>query len=88
MSVQVDFSEWGLIYLNAGQEGWYWFTWIFDGDHWSRMSAVPTADSPPKGSIQIVEEWSTPGTLNVHFKNNGSDTVIFKPTVIVAPSRY
>jgi hypothetical protein len=88
MSVEVDFTQWGTIYLAPGQNAWWWFTWIFDGNHWSRMSAVPHPDSPPGSSIQIVEEWSTGGTLWVHWRNNGSTGVIFKPTVIVAPSRF
>ena len=88
MSVQVDFAEWGSIYLAPGADAYYWFTWIFDGDHWSRMSAVPLAESPDGASVQIVEEWATKGTLWVHWRNNGSVGVIFRPTVIVAPSRY
>ncbi len=88
MSVEVDFDQWGVIALAPGQEVWWWFTWIFDGSHWSRMSAVPENWSPANGSIQIVEEWATGGTLHVHFKNNGSNYVYFQPTTIVAPSRY
>jgi hypothetical protein len=88
MSVEVDFIQWGIQFLGAGRDSWWWYTWIFDGNHWSRMSALPVPDSPPGGSIQIVEEWATGGTLNVHWRNNGSDTVAFRPTVIVAPSRY
>jgi hypothetical protein len=88
MSVEVDFTRWGTIFLAPGQNVNWWFTWIFDGNHWSRMSAVPLPDSPPGSSIQIVEEWSTPGTLWVHWRNNGTAGVIFQPTVIVAPSRF
>ncbi len=88
MSVEVDFIRWGTIYLGPSQETWWWFTWIFDGNYWSRMSAVPMAGSPDGSSIQIVEAWATPGTLHVHFKNNGTQGVLFQPTVIVAPSRY
>lgn len=88
MSVEVDFGRWGTIYLGPGQSATWWFTWIFDGNYWSRMSAVPLAGSPSGGSVQIVAEWSTPGTLWVTFKNNGSQGVLFQPTVIVAPSRY
>ncbi len=88
MSVQVDFGQWGPIYLAPGAETTWWFTWIFDGNHWSRMSAVPLPDSPAGSSVQIVDEWSTPGTLWVRWRNNGTDGVLFRPTVIVAPSRY
>jgi hypothetical protein len=88
MSVEVDFGEWGTQWLNPGQEAWWWYTWIFDGDHWSRMSAVPTSYSPAGSSVQIVEEWATGGTLRVHWKNNGTTPVFWRPTVIVAPSRY
>jgi hypothetical protein len=88
MSVEVDFGEYGTQWLAAGQDDWWWYTWIYDADHWSRMSAVPAADSPPGSSVQIVEEWATGGTLNVHWRNNGNATVTFRPTVIVAPSRY
>ena len=88
MSVEVDFGQWGVIALAPGQEEWRWFTWIFDGEHWSRMSITPTDWSTAGGSIQIVEEWSTPGTLWTHLRNNGSDYVDHQPTVIVAPSRY
>jgi hypothetical protein len=88
MSVEVDFNQWGVQALGPGQEAWWWYTWIFDGAHWSRMSAVPEPWSPAGGSIQIVEEWATPGTLRVHWRNNGTDYVYWAPTVIVAPSRY
>ncbi len=88
MSVEVDYNEWGWIYLKAGQEAWWWFTWIFDQDHWARMSAVPWNGSVDGASVQIVEEWATRGTLHVHWRNNGSSDVYFRPTVIVAPSRY
>jgi hypothetical protein len=88
MSVQVDFAQWGLIALDPGGSSTWWFTWIFDGTHWSRMSATPLPNSPPGGNVQITAEWSSPGTLWVTFYNNGSETVTFAPTVIVAPSRY
>lgn len=88
LNVEVDFNEFGLIALPSNQDAWWWFTWIFDGDHWSRMSAVPQNWSPAGGSVEIVEEWATDGMLHVHFRNNGSDYVYFNPTVIVAPSRY
>lgn len=88
MSVEVDFAQYGIQFLGAGQNTWWWYTWIYDGNHWSRMSALPVADSPPGGSIKIVDEWSTGGTLHVHWLNNGTDTVVFRPTVIVAPSRF
>jgi hypothetical protein len=55
--VQVDFAQWGTIYLAPGAETNWWFTWIFDGNHWSRMSAVPLPESPA-GSSQ-----STPGSV-------------------------
>jgi len=88
MSVQVDFFQWGTQALAPGQEAWWWYTWIFDGAHWSRMSAVPVSWSPAGGSIQIVEEWSDNGTLHVHWRNNGTDYVYWQPSVIVPPSRY
>jgi hypothetical protein len=88
MAVQVDFIQWGPQSIKAGQQVSNWYTWIFDGAHWSRMSALPAADSPAGGSVEIVSEWATPGTLNVLWRNNGSDTVVFRPTVIVAPSRF
>lgn len=88
MSVEVDFVQWGLIALNPGQSTTWWFTWIFDGNHWSRMSALPLPNSPPGGNVQISAEWASPGTLWVTFRNNGNQTVTFAPTVIVAPSRY
>ncbi|KZB88029.1 hypothetical protein [Amycolatopsis regifaucium] len=87
MAVQVDFTQWGVIALAPGQEEWRWFTWNFDGDHWSRMSIVPTAWSPANGSIQIVEEWAKNNTLWVHLRNNGSDYVYYQPTAVTAPSR-
>ena len=55
MSVEVDFNEWGVQWLNPGQDSWWWYTWIFDGDHWSRMSAVPTSYSPAGSSVQILD---------------------------------
>jgi hypothetical protein len=88
MSVEVDFGRWGTIYLAPGQVVNWWFTWIFDGLYWSRMSAVPLSASPDGSSVQIVAEWATKGTLWVQFKNNGTTGVLFQPTVIVAPSRY
>jgi hypothetical protein len=84
-SVGVNFNQWGSIYLAPGQVQDWWFTWIFDANHWSRMSALPVATSPAGSSVQIVTEWATPGTLNVRFQNNGGVGVIFQPTVIVAP---
>jgi hypothetical protein len=88
MSVEVDYAQWGWIYLAPGADTWWWFTWIFDDAHWSRMSAVPWSSGPQSASVQIVEEWATAGTLHVHFRNNGSAGVSFRPSVIVAPSRY
>ena len=88
MSVEVDFAEWGWQYQAPGTDSWWWYTWIFDQDHWARMSAIPWNNSPAGASIQIVEEWTTPGTLNVHWRNPGTVGVSFRPTVIVAPSRY
>jgi len=79
----VNFGKWGSIALNPNQAATWWFTWTFDGNHWSRMSALPMPGSPPGGAIQIVDEWATPGTLWVTFKNNGNQTVTFTPTVIV-----
>lgn len=87
MSVEVDSTEYGVIALAPGQNASWWFTWEFDGDHWSRMSAMPESWSTAGGSVQIVEEWATRGTLNVHFRNNGSDYVYFQPTVVVAPHK-
>jgi hypothetical protein len=54
------------------------------------MAAAPDSG---QSNIQIVTEWvekDINGTtkLWVHFKNNGSTGVVFRPTVIVAPSRY
>lgn len=88
MSVEVDFYRWGTIYLAPGRDTTWWFTWIFDGHYWSRFSALPLSDSPNGGSVQIVEEWATKGTHWVHFRNNGSEGVLFQPSVIVTPSRY
>jgi hypothetical protein len=88
VAVQADFTQWGPQSLKAGQQVQFWYTWIFDGAHWSRMSALPVPDSPAGGSVQIIAEWATPGTLNVIWRNNGSDTVVFRPTVIVLPSRF
>lgn len=86
MGVEVDFSQWGEQWLAPGADAWWWYTWIFDGNHWSRMSAVPTW--PQGSSVQIVEEWATPGALHVHWRNNGNISVFWRPTAIVAPSRY
>lgn len=88
MSVEVDFYQWGTIALDPNNSTTWWFTWIFDGNHWSRMSALPEPGSPPLGNVQILAEWATPGTHWVTFFNNGTQTVTFTPTVIVAPSRF
>ncbi|MEB3177865.1 MAG: hypothetical protein VKL59_02320 [Nostocaceae cyanobacterium] len=94
MSVEVDFNQWGTISLAAGAESWWWFTWIFDANHWQMMSVSP--DNWP-ASIWIVEQWAETlpdgrgggyTRLWCHFKNNGSTPVSFRPRVIVAPSRY
>jgi hypothetical protein len=86
MSVGVNsFNQWGTIFLNPGQTQDWWFTWIFDGNHWSRMSAVPMAESPAGSSVQIVTEWANPGTLRVRFTNNSAVGVLFRPTAFVAP---
>ena len=44
--------------------------------------------SPAGGSIEIIDESSTNGTLWTHHHNNGTSYVYFQPTAIVAPSRY
>lgn len=88
MSVEVDFGQWGVIALAPGQRVNWWFTWIFDGNHWSRVSAQPEPWSPTGGSVQIAAEWANPGTQWVQFYNNGGDYVYFTPTFIVTPSRY
>lgn len=85
MAVSVNFTQWGTIYLAPGAVQTWWFTWYFDGNRWSRMSAVPLPESPAGSSVEIVAEWATVGTLNVTFRNNGTAGVLFKPTVIVAP---
>ena len=90
MSVAVDFTQWGSQYLAPGADAWWWYTWIFDSNHWQRMSAAPDNNV---ANIQIVEEWSEKDTwgttlLHVHWRNNGTTGVWFRPTVIVAPSRY
>jgi hypothetical protein len=86
MSAVVNsFLQFGTIYLNPGQTQDWWFTWIFDGNHWSRMSALPMADSPAGSSVQIVTEWANANTLWVRFTNNSAVGVLFRPTVFVAP---
>lgn len=85
-AVAVNFGQWGTIYLAPGAAQTWWFTWYFDGNRWSRMSAVPLAESPAGSSVEIVAEWATVGTLQVTFRNNGTAGVLFKPTVIVAPA--
>ena len=87
MASAVDFARWGTIALNPGQAQTWWFTWAFDGYHWSRMSALPLPDSPPGGAVQIAAEWATPGTLLVTWKNPGSQTVTFTPCAIIAPDK-
>lgn len=52
------------------------------------MSLIPTDWSPAGGSIEIIDESSTNGTLWTHHRNNGTNYVYFQPTAIVAPSRY
>ncbi|HWS90913.1 MAG TPA: hypothetical protein VN282_28340 [Pyrinomonadaceae bacterium] len=90
MSVEVDYGQWGTLTLAAGQDAWYWYTWGFDENHWARMDASP--DNWP-ASIWIVEQWAEKD-LNgvtkrwVHWKNNGSTPVSFRPRVIQAPSRW
>jgi hypothetical protein len=88
MSVEVDFFQWGWQYQAKGTESYWWYTWEFDQDHWARMSAVPWNNSPRGASIQIVEEWATPGKLHVHWRNNGTEDVSFRPTAIMAPGRF
>jgi hypothetical protein len=95
MSVEVDYSQdngWNAIVLNAGEEAWWWFTCgiPFDENHWGRMDASP--DNWP-ASIQIVEQWAEKdinGTTKrwVHWKNNGTTPVVFRPRSIQAPSRF
>ena len=87
MASAVDFIRWGTFALNPGQTWSGWFTWAFDGYHWSRMSALPLPDSPPGGTVQIAAEWATPGALWVTFKSIGSQTVTFTPSVIIAPDK-
>lgn len=86
MAVSVSFAEWGSIFMAPGETQTWWFTWIFDGHRWSRMSAVPLAESPGGSSVQILQEWATNGTLQVTWRNNGSTGVLFRPTAIVAPA--
>ena len=88
MSVEVDFGRWGLIALAPGQSVRWWFTWIFDGGYWTRMSAVAENWSPVGGLVQISEEGSNPGTMWVTWTNVGSDYVYFEPTAAVLPSRF
>jgi hypothetical protein len=90
MSVEVDFAQWGQISLAPGDETTWWFTWIFDQDHWSHMIAIPDSD---QSNIQILEQWVERDISHVtkhwcHFRNPGSTWVAFRPKVIVAPSRF
>jgi hypothetical protein len=88
MSYEVDFNQWGWIYLAPGASTTWWFTWIFDDSHWSRISVCAWNSGPQSASVQIVAEWMTAGTWHVTFKNNGSAGVSFKPTFIETPSRF
>ncbi len=88
MSVEANFVQWNAIYLAPNAQGNWWFSWIFDSNHWQRMAAAP--DNYP-ASVQILAEWwskDVNGNLTCHvaFKNNGSTPVSFRPTAIVLPS--
>jgi len=88
MGVEVDFYNFGWLYLAPGQEATWFFEWIFDQDHWARISAFPSDQGPNGSTVQIEAEWMAKNQLLVLFKNNGGpDWVAFQPTVIVAPSR-
>jgi len=84
-AVAVNFAAWGSIFLAPGASQSWWFTWIFDGNRWSRMSAVPLNESPAGSTVQIVSEWAAGGTLWVTFRNNSNVGVVFRPTAIAAP---
>lgn len=101
MGVQVDFADWGPIWLRFGEEEVRWFTWIFDANHWSLMQANPwgMGIGPGMGiTVQIVEQWidrADPpfaGGNNVHvhwcrIRNVGPRSGNYYPQAIVAPAR-
>jgi hypothetical protein len=89
MSTEADFGQWGPIVMAPGANAWWWFTWGFDSNHWQRFAAAP--DNYP-ASVQIVEEWwekDISGTTKclVHWRNNGTTPVTFRPKCIVLPNR-
>ncbi len=104
MSANVDFCEWGPIWLGAGQEELRWFTWIFDEDHWSLMQAHPWGQGPGTSAgrdmvVQIVEQWIERDNQNTfrgrnitrhwcRIKNRGTASGTYYPQAIVAPGRY
>lgn len=89
MSVEVDILYWGQQSLAPGAESWfdYWLNSPPDNNHWLVMSSSP--DNFP-ASVQIVEHWQwTDGgnavRWSVHWKNNGSNTVVFRAKGVIAP---
>ncbi len=87
---QVNFTQWGPIFLAPGATTTWWFTWIFDENHWELMNTSPDT---PGASIEIVRQWServasaTPHTrLWCTFRNIGSTGVVFRPKTLVAPA--
>ena len=90
MSVEVDYGQWGTLTLAAGAEAVWWYSWGYDENHWLQFDASP--DNWP-ASIQIVKQWAEKDingtTLRwVHWKNNGTTPVAFRPREIQAPSRW
>lgn len=90
MSEEVDFGVWPRLSLGPGQDAWWVHSWgsMFSGGRWQSMSGSP--DSYPS-SLQIVEQWAytdeTGGThLEVHWRNNGSNIVVWRPKAIIGPN--
>jgi hypothetical protein len=81
-AVPVDFERWGYIYLAAGFQTTWWFTWNFSSNRWSRFDATPY---PGYKDILIVRQWAESDTVRrVTFQNIGTSGTFFYPTVIVS----
>jgi hypothetical protein len=92
MSDQVNVGVSRQITLAAGAEVTWDISWggAFDASRWMRISASP--DNFPS-SVEILREWASTDANNAvilfaTYRNNGTNTVVFRPKVVVAPAAF
>jgi hypothetical protein len=92
MSVEVNVGVGPSITLEANQETTWNISWgaYLNASRWMRISASPN-NFP--SSVEIMREWASTDVTNfvlllTTYRNNGSNTVVFTPKIVIAPAAF